>query len=71
MTVLQIGLKQLNFAKKRLELDEIRHKTNESMIDILKSGQHSLFTAKEETFNHDLDSFMRKIDNGEINYAES
>ena len=70
-TTLQIGSKQFNFAKKRLELDEIRYKTNESIIGILESGYDSLFNGKEETFKHDLDNFRHKFDNGEINYAES
>ena len=41
------------------------------MIGILESGHDSLLNGKEETLKHGIDNFRRKIDNEEINYAES
>ena len=72
-TTLQMGFKQTNLPDKRLELCEIRRKTNESIttLETRQDVEISTLTGEKNSFWHVLENFRRKIDNGEINSIEN
>jgi hypothetical protein len=72
MTVVQLGYKQLNFKTQRLALDEIRRKTNQSILLLQKRADARLqnFEGNKRSFQHILENWRSEIDQGRANIIE-